>query len=114
MHLVSSPKTPKTGTKANDCYKVLPLNRIRLYRTTGVRMRTLAAVFAIFLITGTAWAQGTAQINGSVKDQTGAVLPGVEVTATQTATGAKRTAISDETGAFILTTLPIGPYMIEA
>src|SRR5438105_3456892 len=30
-----------------------------------------------------AWAQATAQISGTVKDQTGAVLPGVEVTATQ-------------------------------
>ena len=27
-------------------------------------------------------AQGTAQINGSVRDQSGAVLPGVEITAT--------------------------------
>jgi hypothetical protein len=60
------------------------------------------------------WAQATAQISGSVKDQTGAVLPGAEVTATQTATGAKRTAVSDETGSYILQNLSIGPYTIEA
>src|SRR3989454_3169475 len=60
------------------------------------------------------WAQATAQISGSVKDQSGAVLPGVEVTATQTATGAKRNAITDETGSYILQNLPIGPYTIEA
>src|SRR3989449_8807141 len=60
------------------------------------------------------WAQATAQISGSVKDQSGAVLPGVEVTATQTATGAKRPAVSDEAGLFVLTNLPIGPYMVEA
>ena len=30
------------------------------------------------------WAQATAQISGTVKDQSGAVLPGVEITATQT------------------------------
>ena len=48
------------------------------------------------------------------KDQSGAVLPGVEVTATQTATGAKRSAVTDETGSYILTNLPIGPYTIEA
>ena len=58
------------------------------------------------------WAQATAQISGSVKDQSGAVLPGVEVTATQTATGAKRNAITDETGSYILQNLPIGPYTI--
>src|SRR5438105_11742470 len=59
-------------------------------------------------------AQATGQISGSVKDQSGAVLPGVEVTATQTATGAKRNAVTDETGSYILQNLPIGPYMVEA
>src|SRR5215471_15089714 len=60
------------------------------------------------------WAQATAQITGSVKDQSGAVLPGVEITATQTATGAKRNAVTDESGSYILPNLPIGPYTIEA
>jgi hypothetical protein len=70
----------------------------------------------VFLSTGTKiiWAQATAQISGSVKDQTGAVLPGVEVTATQTATGAKRSAVTDETGSYTLQNLPIGPYLMEA
>jgi len=77
-------------------------------------MRIVSLLLSFFLMCSAGWAQSTAQINGSVKDQTGAVLPGVEVTATQTATGAKRTAVTDETGAFILATLPIGPYMIEA
>src|SRR5206468_7475965 len=60
-----------------------------------------------------AQAVSTSQITGTVKDQTGAVLPGVEVTATQIDTGAKRTVISDETGSYILTSLPIGPYRLE-
>jgi hypothetical protein len=73
-------------------------------------------VVAVFLSVGAAflWAQATAQITGSVKDQSGAVLPGVEITATQTATGAKRSAVTDETGSYILQNLPIGPYTIEA
>src|SRR5947209_3714843 len=62
-----------------------------------------------------AWAQATtAQISGTVKDQTGAVLPGVEIAVTQTATGAKRTAVSNETGNYVLASLPLGPYMLEA
>src|SRR5881398_2503857 len=61
-----------------------------------------------------AWAQATAQISGTVKDQTGAVLPGVEVTATQTDTGIARTAVTNETGSFVLPNLPIGPYRFEA
>src|SRR6266516_1686422 len=36
---------------------------------------------------GSVWAQATAQISGSIQDQSGAVLPGAEVTATQTDTG---------------------------
>ena len=61
------------------------------------------------------WAQAvsTAQIVGVVRDQTGAVLPGVEVAATQTETGAKRSVITDETGSYALPNLPIGPYRLE-
>src|SRR5438552_4943457 len=59
-------------------------------------------------------AQGTSQINGDVKDPTGAVLPGVEVTATQTETNVSRQAVSDERGNFVLSNLPIGPYKVEA
>jgi hypothetical protein len=59
-------------------------------------------------------AQGTAQINGTVRDQSGAVLPGVEITATQTQTGIARTTVSNETGSYVLPTLPIGTYKVEA
>src|SRR2546425_13042754 len=79
------------------------------------RMRSvLFAMLAVLLACPTAWAQGTAELSGTVKDQSGAVLPGVEVNATQTATGAKRTAVSDETGSYVLPNLPIGPYILEA
>jgi len=63
---------------------------------------------------GNAWAQATAQIAGTVRDQTGAVLPGVEITVTQTDTGATRSAVSNETGSYVLSNLPIGPYRLEA
>ena len=74
----------------------------------------LAVLLLVALTSTPVWAQGTAQITGNVKDQTGAVLPGVEITARQTATGTTRTAISDETGNYILQNLPIGPYAVEA
>jgi Carboxypeptidase regulatory-like domain/TonB dependent receptor len=75
----------------------------------------LSVILFIALGSTSVWAQAvsTSQITGTVKDQTGAVLPGAEVTATQTDTGAKRTVVSDETGSYILANLPIGPYRLE-
>src|SRR5439155_2507463 len=60
------------------------------------------------------WYQERAQISGTVKDQSGAVLPGVEITVTQTETGATRATITNETGAFELPNLALGPYRLEA
>src|SRR5947207_9069916 len=74
-------------------------------------------VFAILLsclTCGALWAQDTGQIGGTVTDASSAVLPGVEVTATQTATGLARSVVTNETGAYTLANLPIGPYRLEA
>ncbi len=78
--------------------------------------RTILAlsVGACLLLSGpNLWAQASAQINGSVTDTTGAVLPGVEITVTQTETGIGRTVLSNETGAYVLVNLPLGPYRLE-
>src|SRR5712691_10092475 len=66
------------------------------------------------MMCGSLWAQATAQINGIVRDQSGAVLPGVEITATQTDTGIIRSTITNETGEYALPNLSVGPYRIEA
>src|ERR1051326_3876373 len=71
-------------------------------------------IFVVALTCGEGWAQATAQISGTGKDQSGAVLPGVEVTATQTETGIARTAVTNETGSYVLPSLAIGPYKLEA
>ena len=60
------------------------------------------------------WAQSTAQVSGTVSDQSGAVLPGVEVTLTQTDTGLTRSAVTNETGSYVMPNLPIGPYKLGA
>jgi hypothetical protein len=59
---------------------------------------------------GSAWGQATAQISGAVQDSSGAVLPGVEITATQTETGVGRMTVTNETGYYTLSNLPLGPY----
>src|SRR5262249_44196866 len=77
----------------------------------------LTVFVGILLSVGTcanAWAQATAQISGTAKDQSGAVLPGVEVKATQTETGITRDTVTNETGSYVLPNLPLGPYRLEA
>src|SRR5207249_5897525 len=61
------------------------------------RIITKISFACVFLMLGSTglWAQATAQISGAVRDQSGAVLPGVEVTATQTETGIARTAVTN-------------------
>lgn len=55
----------------------------------------------------------TGSISGVVIDESGAALPGVTVTATNIATGAIRTAVSNVSGAYQLALLPPGTYSVE-
>ena len=71
------------------------------------------ALFMVVMVCSDLWAQATAQISGSVQDQSGAVLPGVEVTATQTETGVRRATVTNETGNYVLPNLPLGSYRLE-
>ena len=75
---------------------------------------TLLLVFVLLLNCAEVQAQATAQISGRVQDTTGAVLPGVEITATNTGTGIARNAVTNETGLYVLPNLPIGVYRVEA
>jgi hypothetical protein len=81
----------------------------------GIRViRTFFAAAVIALtIAAPAFAQATAQLNGRVTDESGAVLPGVTVTATQTDTGFTRTVVTDGEGAYVMPNLPTGPYRLE-
>ena len=77
-----------------------------------VRVLSVAA-FMITIAGGAASAQATAELNGRVTDESGAVLPGVTVTATQSDTGFARAVVTDETGGYVMPNLPTGPYRLE-
>ena len=78
------------------------------------RLRNFSVVVFSLLLTGSlAWAQATAELAGRVTDESGAVLPGVTVTATQTDTGFTRPAVTDGSGAWVMSNLPLGPYRLE-
>jgi hypothetical protein len=81
------------------------------------RIRAPHAIVLIALfcsVAASARAQEAAGITGQVTDESGAVLPGVTVTATSPALQVpSMTAISDERGEYRLTPLPIGTYAIR-
>lgn len=56
----------------------------------------------------------TAGIVGSVKDPSGAVLPGVSITVKNTGTGLSRNVLTNETGDYTVPLLPIGSCEITA
>ncbi|MBI2149063.1 MAG: carboxypeptidase regulatory-like domain-containing protein [Acidobacteria bacterium] len=53
-------------------------------------------------------------IGGTVQDTSGAFIPGVTITATNTATGIASTGISNESGVYQFASLPPGTYNITA
>jgi hypothetical protein len=55
-----------------------------------------------------------ARLSGTINDSSGAVLPGVEVTATSNATGVVNTAVSNDAGAYNFASLLPGTYTISA
>ena len=80
---------------------------------------TRACLCAAFVLawgagTGDALGQaGTAAISGTVTDQQGAVLPGVTVTVTNTATGAVRSTVTNDAGGYQMLALPPGEYDVR-
>jgi hypothetical protein len=55
-----------------------------------------------------------AEVSGKVTDTSGGVLPGVTITATAVATGEKRTVVSEASGGYLMTALPVGEYEFRA
>src|SRR5262245_65624472 len=75
-------------------------------------LRIVALVAPICLLPAAGWAQ-EASIIGQVTDATGAVLPGVTVTATSPALQVKEVIdVTNEQGEYRLTPLPIGTYTV--
>ncbi|MCC6263736.1 MAG: TonB-dependent receptor [Bryobacterales bacterium] len=75
--------------------------------------RTVLSFCLILLLSALALAQSTSQqIAGTVNDSTGAVVPQAKVTATAVATGFSRTAVTSESGYFVIPNVPIGQYEV--
>src|SRR5262245_66690331 len=55
----------------------------------------------------------SATLNGTIKDQMGAVIAGTKITATQTATGAKRDVVSNNDGLYVFSNMTPGDYELK-
>src|SRR3954470_7035428 len=87
--------------------------RTRFWRRTTMRGASRAMLFltAAILLPSLAFAQGT--LTGTVRDQSGAVLPGVTVDASSPALIEKvRTALTDAAGQYRITGLNPGTYSL--
>jgi hypothetical protein len=56
---------------------------------------------------------GTGRISGVVKDASGAIVPGVTITATHEETGVTQHTMTTEAGLFVFPSLPVGPYTVK-
>src|SRR5438552_17158591 len=79
------------------------------------RLLVVTSLFLCICLANQAFGQSSnARVSGTVSDATGAVLPGVEVTATNNATGVVATALSNDAGAYNFASLLPGTYTIRA
>ena len=85
-----------------------------------INLRTVfgggARAMMVLLVVGVSTSgagQGTGTISGAIEDESGGVLPGVTVTATDTDSGAARTAVSDGQGRYAITNLSAGSYDVR-
>jgi outer membrane receptor protein involved in Fe transport len=79
------------------------------------QLRSLVIVaLVVTLFPGAAVAQSIAEIRGVVEDESGGVVPGVTVTATNELTGLQRTTVSDSGGRYNFPRLLVGTYRVEA
>jgi hypothetical protein len=70
---------------------------------------SIVLVLSLVTLTSAAFAQITsATITGTIKDETGGLLPGVDVTITNTQTGLTRSAVTDGNGYFTMPGLTPG------
>src|SRR5262245_30927108 len=90
-----------------------------MVRRRGVSVSTLgrlglAIVLRIAFGTCQVFAQtATGNIVGVVKDTTGALIPGVNISVKHLDSGYVRTAITNETGNYRVPLLPVGPYEVS-
>ncbi len=75
----------------------------------------ISLITLLFGLSLQGWSQTTtARVSGTVTDDSGAVLPGSQITVKNVETGVPRTVVTDERGRYVVPQLPPGSYEISA
>jgi hypothetical protein len=113
-NLIPQAKYDSTNLRAENSCR-LQDQRSALYNVFLAPAMHFAIIFVFVLFTGhIAFGQALGgRIAGSVKDVTGAVIPGSSVSLTNQATGATLTATSNESGVFNFPSVSIGQYQLD-
>ena len=82
------------------------MRQSNLFAAIAVLVLVFSPVAVAQVITGT--------IIGTVSDETGAVLPGVEITVQNQDTGISRSVVSNDEGSYRAQSLAVGPYEVRA
>jgi len=73
----------------------------------------VAALCLMTCLPATGLSQSTAAVQGTITDESGAVVTGAKVTLRNAATGVERTTQTDSNGNYQLAALPVGIYRLE-
>src|SRR2546430_2331967 len=84
---------------------------LKLQKATLLMGVFVAAVFVNVPPTAAQTVAG--RILGTIRDSQGAVVPGAQVSARNLETGAERTTLSEESGAFTITSVAAGSYEVS-
>ena len=83
-----------------------------MFHSTAVRVLLQSAILCF--LTSTALAQFGASVQGTVTDNSGAVVSGATVTVTEQATGVSHSVVTDASGFYRINELPPGKYRVDA
>ena len=74
---------------------------------------SLRSALCLLALQSVVWGATTGSISGTILDPSGAVVPGVTLTATNPATGVENKAMTDGKGFYSFPSLPVGRYDIR-
>src|SRR6266567_1103453 len=101
------------GIRSEKMYHQIPFAKVRkVCSLSGALNISLMVILFSFAGVPPAWSSVTGSISGTVKDPSGAIIPGATVTAVNTGTGISQRVGTDTGGFYAFPALPVGIYDI--